>query len=93
MRSSYPAWEYRNDSPFRDLAVKTYKKLTGEEPGVEVIHAGLECGILAGKLEGLDCISTGPDLENVHTVRERMRISSVENVWTFVLELLRAAAV
>ena len=93
VRSSYPAWEYRNDSPFRDLAVKTYKKLTGEEPGVEVIHAGLECGILAGKLEGLDCISTGPDLENVHTVRERMRISSVENVWTFVLELLRAAAV
>ena len=93
VRSSYPAWEYRDDSPFRDLAVKTYKKLTGEEPGVEVIHAGLECGILAGKLEGLDCISTGPDLENVHTVRERMRISSVENVWTFVLELLRAAAV
>lgn len=93
VRSSYPAWEYRNDSPFRDLAVKTYKSLTGKEPGVEVIHAGLECGILSGKLEGLDCISTGPDLENVHTVRERMKISSVESVWTFVLELLREAAV
>ena len=53
---------------------------------------GLECGILAGKLEGLDCISTGPDLENVHTVRERMKISSVENVWTFVLALLKEAA-
>ena len=93
IRSSYPAWEYRNDSPFRDLAVKTYTELTGQEPGVEIIHAGLECGILAGKVEGLDCISAGPDLENVHTVRERMRISSVENVWAFVLELLRAAAV
>ena len=93
VRSSYPAWEYKNDSPLRDLAVKTYRNLTGKEPGVEVIHAGLECGILAGKLEGLDCISTGPDLENVHTVRERMKISSVENVWTFVLELLKEAAV
>ena len=93
VRSSYPAWEFRQDSPFRDLAVRTYKDLTGSEPGVEIIHAGLECGILAGKLEGLDCISTGPDLENVHTVRERMRISSVANVWTFVLKLLEAASV
>lgn len=93
IRSSYPAWEFRQDSPFRDLAIRTYKDLTGSEPGVEIIHAGLECGILAGKLEGLDCISTGPDLENVHTVRERMRISSVANVWTFVLKLLEAASV
>ena len=72
--------------------MSTYKKLYGKEPKVDVIHAGLECGILAGKLEGLDCISTGPDLENVHTVRERMKISSVENVWTFVLALLKEAA-
>ena len=93
VRSCYPAWEFRQDSPFRELAVRTYKELTGDEPGVEIIHAGLECGILAGKLEGLDCISTGPDLENVHTVRERMRISSVANVWTFVLKLLEAASV
>ena len=92
IRSSYPAWEFRQESPFRDLTVRTYKELTGAEPGVEIIHAGLECGILAGKLEGLDCISTGPDLENVHTVRERMRISSVANVWTFVLKLLEAAS-
>lgn len=92
VRSSYPAWEYRQDSPFRDLCVSTYRELTGKEPGVEVIHAGLECGILAGKLEGLDCISAGPDLENVHTVKERMKISSVEAVWTFVRRLLEAAA-
>ena len=92
VRSSYPAWEYRDDSPLRDLSVSTYKKLYGKEPKVEVIHAGLECGILAGKLEGLDCLSAGPDLENVHTVRERMKISSVENVWTFVLALLKEAA-
>jgi dipeptidase D len=92
VRTSYPAWEYRDDSPLRDLSVSTYKKLYGKEPKVEVIHAGLECGILAGKLEGLDCLSAGPDLENVHTVRERMKISSVENVWTFVLALLKEAA-
>ena len=92
VRSSYPAWEYRNESAFRDLCVRVYKDLTGTEPGVEVIHAGLECGILSGKLPELDCISTGPNLEHVHTVRERMNINSVKNVWTYVLALLEAAA-
>ena len=92
IRSSYPAWEYRNDSPFRDLALDIYEKVSGTKAAVEVIHAGLECGILSGKVEGLDCISTGPELENVHTPRERMSISSVQRVWTFVLSLLEAAA-
>ncbi len=92
VRSSYPAWEYRKDSPFRDLAVATYTELTGTKPKVEVIHAGLECGILSGKCPDLDCISAGPTLQNVHTVRERMSIPSVKNVWSFVLALLEKAA-
>lgn len=87
----YPAWEFRKDSPFRELALDVYKKVSGREGRVEVIHAGLECGILSGKVEGLDCISAGPDLENVHTAAERMSISSVERVWTFVLALLAEA--
>ena len=92
VRSSYPAWEYRKDSPLRDLAVATYRGLTGREPEVEVIHAGLECGILSGKLPGLDCLSAGPTMQNVHTVRERVSRSSVQNVWKFVLALLEKAA-
>jgi dipeptidase D len=72
--------------------VRVYKDLTGTEPKVEVIHAGLECGILSGKLPDLDCISAGPDLEHVHTVKERMNLASVANVWTYVLALLEAAA-
>ena len=92
VRSSYPAWEYRKDSPLRELAVAVYTDLTGNKPEVEVIHAGLECGILSGKLPGLDCISAGPTMQNVHTVRERVSKSSVENVWKFVLALLEKAA-
>ena len=92
VRSSYPAWEYRKDSPLRDLAVATYRELTGRDPEVEVIHAGLECGILSGKLPGLDCISAGPTMQNVHTVRERVSKSSVQNVWKFVLAFLEKAA-
>ena len=92
VRSSYPAWEYRKDSPLRDLACAVYRELTGAEPLVEVIHAGLECGILSGKVPGLDCISAGPNMQNVHTPRERVMRSSVKNVWNFVLALLLKAA-
>ena len=92
VRSSYPAWEYRDDSPLRELAVRTYEKMTGRAPEIEVIHAGLECGILSGKKPDLDCLSIGPDLENVHTIRERMSISSVKNVWAYLLLLLSEAA-
>ena len=92
VRPFYPAWEYREQSPLRDLCVNTYRKVTGKEPKVEVIHAGLECGILSGKLPDLDCISIGPNLENVHTVNERMSISSAQNVWNYVLALLEEAA-
>ena len=92
VKSSYPAWEYRDDSPLRDLAVRTYQKMTGSAPVIEVIHAGLECGILSGKRPDLDCLSIGPNLENVHTIRERMSISSVENVWAYLLLLLSEAA-
>ena len=92
VRTSYPAWEFKENSPFRDLAVETYRKHTGKEPKVEVIHAGLECGVLSGKLPGLDCLSTGPSLENVHTVKERMSISSAKNVWNYVVALLGEAA-
>ena len=61
----------------------------GNAPQIEAIHAGVECGILAGKLPGLDCVSVGPDLLDIHTPRERMDIASVQRVWRFVLEVLK----
>ncbi len=85
----YPGWAYRHDSPLRDRMTEVFRAQYGREPKVEAIHAGLECGLLAGKLPGLDCVSIGPDLLEIHTPRERMSISSVQRVWRFVLELLR----
>lgn len=85
----YPAWEYRQDSPFRDLMTEIFWEQYGSAPQIEAIHAGVECGILAGKLPGLDCVSVGPDLLDIHTPRERMDIASVQRVWRFVLEVLK----
>ncbi len=84
----YPGWAYRPASKLRDTAVDVYCAQYGSLPEVTAIHAGLECGIFVGKMPGLDCISFGPDLEEIHTVRERMSISSVQRVWKFLLGVL-----
>jgi dipeptidase D len=85
----YPAWEYREDSPLRDLMIETYVDMYGKKPVVDAIHAGLECGLLSGKRPELDCISIGPDLVGVHSVEEKLSIASTKRVWEFLLEVLK----
>lgn len=84
----YPAWEYKKDSPLREKMLEVYEKQYGEKPLVLSLHAGLECGILAAKKPGLDCVSFGPDILDIHTTRERMSISSVNRVWKFLVEVI-----
>ena len=73
----------------RFLKDTSYEALYGKKPAVTAIHAGLECGVFAGKLPGLDCVSIGPDLFEIHTPRERLSISSVQRIWDFVVEVLK----
>jgi len=89
-KGEYPAWEYEENSPVRDIAVETYKKVTGKDAVVTVIHAGLECGLLKKTLPQIDAISFGPNLFDVHTPDEHMEIKSVERVWYFLLKYLEA---
>ena len=87
--SEYPGWAYRKDSPLRDTIIRVYREMYGKEPEIQAIHAGLECGILAEKIEDLDCVSLGPDMKNIHTTEETLSISSVKRVWEFCLEVLK----
>lgn len=84
----YPGWKYRVDSPLRDKMVAVYTELYGENPRIEAIHAGLECGFLADKFEDLDCVSMGPDMKDIHTTEETLSISSVQRVWDYLVALL-----
>lgn len=86
----YPAWEYKKDSQLRDTMVRIYKEMFGKEPQVLAIHAGLECGLLAEKLPGLDCVSIGPQMHDIHTSRETLEIASTDRTWKFLLEVLKA---
>ena len=87
--ASYSAWQYRPDSHLRDVMVEAFRAVYGEEPRIAALHAGLECGILSGKMPDLDCISFGPDLTNIHTPRERLHIASTERTWLLTLETLK----
>ena len=85
----YPAWEYKNDSYLRNVMVSIFQSMFDRAPEIVAIHAGLECGLLSEKLPGLDCVSIGPDMEDIHTSRERLNIASTERTWNFILEILK----
>ena len=89
INGSYPAWEYRSDSEIRKGISAVYEDLFGEEPIFEAIHAGLECGILSGKIDNLDCVSFGPNNYDIHTPKERLSISSTQKVWDVLVEFLK----
>ena len=87
---TYPAWEFKIDSRLRDVMVPIYTRMFGKEPKVLAIHAGLECGLLGDKLPGLDCVSIGPQMHDIHTSREKLEIASTKRTWDFLLEVLKA---
>lgn len=84
----YPGWQYRLDSPLREKMVALYRRMYGEEPKVEAIHAGLECGLLGSKIDNLDCVSFGPNMRDIHTTEETLSISSTARVWEYLVKLL-----
>lgn len=86
----YPAWQPNMDSPLLARCKEIYVKMFQKEPVVEVIHAGLECGIIGSKYEGMDMISFGPTIRNPHCPDERLYIPSVIKVWDFLVELLKS---
>ena len=84
----YPGWNYQKESPLREKMVEIYRKIYHREPKVRAIHAGVECGLLISKIPGLDCVSIGPDMKDIHTFEERLSISSTGRVWEYLLRLL-----
>ena len=84
----YPAWEYRKESKLRDIMVDSYKELFGDGPEVKAIHAGLECGLFYEKIEGLDAVSFGPTMKDIHTTEEVLSISSTARMWDYLVKVL-----
>ena len=88
-RGEYPAWEFKHDSKLIPVMCETYEKIYGKSPIVNITHAGLECGIFADKIDGIDCVSIGPDNFDIHTPNEHLSISSTIRVYKFIIEILK----
>jgi dipeptidase D len=86
--SYYPAWECQKHSLLRELYIKTYEELYPNKIHIEVIHAGLECGILLEKFSAIDAISIGSDIWDVHSVAECFSKSSFERIWNVIQKIL-----
>ena len=85
----YPGWKPNMDSSILKVAKTTYQSLYNKKPEVKAIHAGLECGIIGEKYQGMDMISFGPTLEGVHSPDEKIHIDTVEKFWNFLLAILK----
>ena len=85
----YPEWQYKEESPVRELMLKVYQEMYEGQARVEAMHAGLECGFLKEKIGDIDMISIGPNMYDVHTPNEHLSISSTKRVFEFLCEVLR----
>lgn len=88
--SRYPGWEYAQESAIRDAYLDAYRRVTGENATVNVIHAGLECGIIYSKLPDMDMISIGPSMHDIHSPAEALDLDSTEAFWKTVVALIES---
>lgn len=85
----YPSWQPDMNSKLLKKCTEVYRKVHGKEPVIEVIHAGLECGVIGAKYDGMEMISFGPLILDAHSPDERMSLSSLEKVWRFTKTLMK----
>ena len=91
LSGDYDGWKPNMESPILHTMLASYESLYGVKPAVMAIHAGLECGIIGGKYEGLDMISFGPTICFPHSPDEKVEIASVEKFYSFLLHTLANA--
>ncbi|HHT96986.1 MAG TPA: aminoacyl-histidine dipeptidase [Clostridiales bacterium] len=88
VRNEYPAWEFKAESKLREHLKRIYLKEYNKDIKVEAIHAGLECGLISKKMPELDIVSIGPDMYDVHTIDERVSITSTINVYKYLEKVI-----
>ena len=88
--TGYPSWPMNRESALLKRCTVLYRELFGAVPTVQIMHAGLECGVIGDRCPGMDMISLGPTMENPHSPSERLYLPSVEKVWRLMVALLKS---
>ena len=84
----YPSWAPDRESSLCAFCAKAWKDVTGKDAVITSIHAGLECGVINSRIPGMDSVSIGPDLFDVHSTNEHLSLASAARIYDFVKHLL-----
>ena len=87
---AYPGWTPNPDSPLLTLCQQVYQRAFQSNSSVQVIHAGLECGIIAAKYPGMDIVSFGPTIRGAHAPGEQVEVASVGRTWQLLQAIVSA---
>lgn len=90
LKGDYPGWSYEKNSELVDIMTKNYEDMFAKKPEIQIIHAGLECGIFKEKINDLQCISIGPDILDIHSVNERLPIASADRCFNYLVKCLES---
>ena len=88
LKNPYSGWKYNENSPLRKVFDEIYKEMFDEDLVINVVHAGLECGIFISKKKDLDCVSIGPTILGAHTPDEKVEIDSVKRTFNYLVKVL-----
>lgn len=93
----YVAWESEENSTLEMLFGKYYENQTGNPIFTETTHGGIECGLIKKKMADIginhfEVICIGPEIHNLHSPEEKMRISSAEDMWQIIGSMLTHAS-
>ena len=88
--SEYPGWAFDEKSELRDLCFDIYKDMYGENPTIEAIHAGLECGLLKEKSPKMDIVAMGPLMQKIHTPEERLNLESFVRMYDYLKKIINS---
>ena len=86
--ASYPPWQPIWNSELLKKCKVIYRELFGSDVKVEVLHAGIECGVISNKYPNCEMISFGPTIVDPHSPDERLKISDVEKIWSLLKAIL-----
>lgn len=89
-KGGYPCWQPDANSPVMHLVRETYQRLFNKTPNIQIIHAGLECGLFKKPYPDMDMVSIGPTITGPHSPDEQVHIESVGHYWTLLTELLKS---
>ena len=86
---SAPAWQENQQSPFLQLVSNTFQDVLGWRPRMVAMHFVLEAGFFVQHYPGIQIASIGPRIVEPHSTSERVELSTINDIWQVLLELLK----